>query len=119
MRGSAFEYSIDWLKIVVIITGCLWALVIVLKCVVAQFKSTTTNRYIITTKILYFLNQSALILLLCFTINEVTLYSLASLKITFKKYSDTIDYGKLVLSILFFVYNILYLFKLFYVSLKK
>lgn len=119
MRGSAFEYSIDWFKLVVILTACLWILIVVLKLIVSRLTETTTNRYIITTKILYFLNQSAIILLLCFTINEVTLYSLASLKITFKKYSNSIDYGKLLLSILFFIYNLLYLFKLFYVSLKK
>jgi hypothetical protein len=74
--------------------------------------------FLVTKSIHSFLDESAIILLLVFTSNEVFLYSLASFKIIANKYSQSVNSLKLVLSCLFFCYYVFYLIKLFLVSLK-
>jgi hypothetical protein len=52
-----------------------------MKCVVGRLKKKEGGLFNAVTKVRGFINESALIVLLMFTFNEVTLYGFATLKI--------------------------------------
>lgn len=118
MRGSQFEYLIEFAKIVAIITLAMWLMIVVLKCVLVKLKKKQGNKYAVALKLHDFVNESALVLLLILTFNEVALYGLGSFKIAFTKYSQTLQPFPLTLSILLFAYYILYLLRILVTAIR-
>jgi hypothetical protein len=90
----------------------MWVMILVLKCVLAKLKKKQGNKYTVALKLHDFVNESALVLLLILTFNEIALYGLASFKIAFTKYSQTLQLFPLTLSILLFAYYIFYLLRI-------
>jgi len=93
-------------------------MILVLKCVVAKLKKKQGNIHTFSMKLYEFVNESALILVLILTFNEVSLYGLASFKIAFTKYSQTLKPLHLTFSILFFSYYIFYLLRILVTAIR-
>lgn len=80
LRGASFSSLADGCRIIGGLTASIWGLIFVMKCILSKMKKSGKAIKAVT-KVYNFVNESALIILLIFSFNEVTLYCLASFKI--------------------------------------
>lgn len=120
MRGYSWKYLIDWGLYTFICIVVAWAIVIILSLAYARikaFKEKDGIAFKLLNGLFIIFRENIIIVLHLLTINDVSLYGLASFKLL-PTVVTTIDPILLTFSVIMLGYYVIYLIRLFVVGIK-
>lgn len=120
MRGYSWKYLVDWGLYTFICVVVAWFIVLLLTLVSWKVKSCANKEYIgyrILSGVCTIFKENIIIVLHFLTINDVSLYGLASFKLL-PKMVTSIDPLLLAFSVIMFAYYVLYLLRLFIAAIR-
>jgi hypothetical protein len=120
MRGYSWKYLVDWGLYTFICVVVAWLIVLLLTLISWKVKACVNKEsiaYRILNGVFIIFKENIIIVLHILTINDVSLYGLASFKLL-PQMAPSIDPLLMTFSIIMFAYYILYLLRLFIAAIR-